>query len=47
MYVFQTKIDKSTLNERMRSPFGMWGKDEKYINNDIQSVIDRLDTYYA
>ena len=47
MYVFQTKIDKNTLNERMRSPFGMWGKDEKYINNDIQSVIDRLDSYYA
>ena len=47
MYVFQTKIDKSTLNERMRSPLGMWGKDEKYINNDIQSVIDRLDSYYA
>lgn len=46
MYVFQTKIDKATLNERMRSPLGMWGRDEKFINNDIQSVIDRLDSYY-
>lgn len=47
MYVFQTKIDKTTLHERMRSPMGMWKKEEKYINNDIQSVIDRLDSYYA
>lgn len=47
MYVFQTKIDKATLNERMRSPMGMWKKEEKYINNDIQSVIDRLNYYYA
>lgn len=47
MYVFQTKIDKATLNERMRSPIGMWKKEEKYINNDIQSVIDRLNYYYA
>lgn len=47
MYVFQTKIDKNTLNERMRSPMGMWSKEEKYINNDIQLVIDKLDAYYA
>lgn len=47
MYVFQTKIDKHSIHERMRSPIGMWKKEEKYINNDIQSVIDRLNSYYA
>ena len=42
MYVFQTKIDKNTLNERMRSPMGMWSKEEKYINNDIQLTATRV-----
>lgn len=47
MYVFQTKIDKDTLQEKMRSPLGMWKKEERFINNDIQNVIDRLNEYYS
>lgn len=47
MYVFQTKIDKDSINEKMRSPIGMWDKTEKFINNDIQLVLDRLDEYYG
>lgn len=47
MYVFQTKIDKDTLQEKMRSPLGMWKKEERFINNDIQNVIDRLNEYYG
>ena len=31
----------------MRSPMGLWKKEEVYINNDIQLVIDRLNEYYA
>lgn len=46
-YVFQTKLTKSTVNEKMRSPLGLWKKEELYINNDIQLVIDRLNEYYA
>lgn len=46
-YVFQTKLDKDTVNEKMRSPLALWGAKEKYINNDIQLVIDRLNKYYA
>ena len=47
MYVFQTKLDKDTLQERMRSPLGMWKKEEIFINNDLQLVIDRLNEYYG
>lgn len=46
-YVFQTKLDKNTVNEKMRSPMGLWKKEEKYINNSIQAVLDRLDEYYG
>lgn len=45
-YVFQTRLTKDTVNERIRSPIGMWGKPETYIDNDVQHVIDRLHEYY-
>ena len=45
-YVFQTKINKETVNERMRSSFGMWDNNETFIDNDMQLVLDRLHEYY-
>jgi hypothetical protein len=45
-YVFQTKLTKDTVNERMRSHLGLWRKEETYINNDAQIVLDRLNEYY-
>lgn len=45
-YVFQTKLTKETVNERIRSPMGMWSTQETYIDNDVQLVLDRLDEYY-
>lgn len=45
-YVFQTKLTKDTVNERIRSPLGMWNTNETYINNDVQLVIDRLHKYF-
>lgn len=48
-YVFQTKLTKETVNERIRGPMGLWGvpgHDETYIDNDLQLVIDRLHEYY-
>lgn len=45
-YVFQTKLTKDTVNERIRSPMGMWGNNETYIDNDVQLVIDRLNEFY-
>jgi hypothetical protein len=46
-YVFQTKLTKDTVHERMRGPLGMWNQSETYIDNNLQNVINRLHTYYA
>jgi len=46
-YVFQVKLTKDTVNERIRAALGMWDTDETFIDNDIQLVMDRLHQYYA
>ena len=45
-YVFQTRLTKETVNERIRSPMGMWDIKETYIDNNLQNVINRLHEYY-
>ena len=45
-HVFQTRTTKKTLGDRLRSPIGMWKKEELYINNDLVPVIQRLIEYY-
>lgn len=46
-YVFQTKITKDTVNERIRAPIGMWDTSETFIDNNVQHVLNRLHEYYA
>ncbi len=46
-YVIQTKITKTTVNERLRGPLGMFSTSETYIDNNIQNVLNRLKEYYA
>lgn len=46
-YVFQTRLTKETVNERIRASLGMWDVAETFIDNDIQHVLDRLHTYYG
>ena len=46
-YVFQTKITKDTVNERLRGPLGVFDTKETYIDNNMQLVLNRLDEYYA
>lgn len=46
-YVFQTKITKETVNERLRGPMGLFSNNETFIDNNMQLVIDRLQEYYA
>ena len=45
-HVFQTYLDKDTMHEKMRSAMALWDDTEKYIDNDINSVIKRLHEYY-
>lgn len=46
-YVFQTKVTKDTVNERLRSPLGLFSTAETFIDNNMQLVIDRLKEYYS
>lgn len=46
-YVFQTRLTKETVNERIRSPIGMWTRDETFIDNNITHVVNRLHEYYS
>lgn len=45
-YVFQTKLTKETVNERLRGPLGLWDTKETYIDNNVQLVMNRLYEYY-
>ena len=45
-YVFQTQITKDTINERIRSPMGLFEDKETFINNDVTLVLKRLEEYY-
>jgi hypothetical protein len=44
-YVFQTRITKDSIHERIRSS-DMWKKEETFIDNNAQYVIERLHQYY-
>lgn len=46
-YVFQTKLTKETVSERLRGPLGLFSTKETFIDNNMQLVIDRLRQYYA
>lgn len=46
-YVFQTRIDKNTIGHKYRSQLGLWAREEKYINNDLNAVFSRLQEYYS
>jgi len=46
-YVFQTLLTKETVNERIRSPMGLWTREETFIDNDAQFLLDQLNQYYA
>lgn len=45
-HVFQTKITKESVNERLRGPLGLFDTKETYIDNNVQLVLDRLHQYY-
>lgn len=46
-YVFQTRITKETVNERLRGPIGLFDANETFIDNNTQLVLDRLKEYYS
>ena len=46
-YVFQCKLTKETVNERLRGPLGLFDTKETYIDNNIQLVLNKLQAYYS
>ncbi len=46
-YVFQTKLTKDTVSERLRGPLGLFDTSETFTDNNMQLILDRLHTYYA
>lgn len=46
-HVFQTQLTKQTVGERIRSPMGMFTREQTYMDNDAQLLIDHLHSYYS
>lgn len=46
-HVFQTRPVKGNTNTRIRAPMGMWKRDETYIDNDAQLVLDHVNKFYG
>lgn len=46
-YVYQTKLTKETVNERLRGPLGLFNTSETFIDNNMQLVLNKLHEYYA
>lgn len=46
-YVFQTKLTKDTVSERLRGPLGLFETQETFTDNNMQLILDRLHAYYA
>lgn len=45
-HVFQTRLTKNTTGERIRSPMGLFSRDETYTDNDVQVLLDHLNEFY-
>lgn len=45
-HVFQTRITKETVGERIRSPMGMFTREQTFIDNDVQLLLDHLHDFY-
>jgi len=46
-HVFQTRLTKKTVGERIRSPMGMFEKSQTFIDNDAQLLLNHLHDYYG
>lgn len=46
-HVFQTRITKGTTGERIRSPMGMFSREQTYMDNDVQLLLNHLNEFYG
>jgi hypothetical protein len=46
-HVFQTRLTKKTIGERIRGPMGMFTREQTFIDNDAQLLLDHLHKFYS
>lgn len=46
-HVFQTRPTKATVGERLRSPMGMFSKEQTYMDNDVAILLHHLHEFYS
>jgi hypothetical protein len=46
-HVFQTRPTSKTVGERIRSPMGLFTKNQTYMDNDCQVLLDHLNKFYS
>lgn len=45
-HVFQTQLTKQTVGERIRSPMGLFSRQQTYMDNDANLLLQHLNAYY-
>lgn len=45
-HVFQTRLTKTTVGERIRSPMGLFTREQTFMDNDAQILLDHLAAFY-
>lgn len=45
-HVFQTKLTKTTTGERIRSPMGMFTREQTFMDNDAAMLLRHMNSYY-
>lgn len=46
-HVFQTRITPDLVNSRIRSPMGLFNRNQTYIDNDAAMLLEYLEKYYG
>lgn len=46
-YVFQTRVTKSTIDEKMRGPTRLFSRKETYTDNNAQAILNHLKNFYS
>lgn len=46
-HVFQTRLTKATVGERIRSPMGLFTREQTFMDNDAQRLLDHLHAFYG
>lgn len=46
-HVFQTRLTKTSTGKNIRSPMGLFSREQTFIDNDAQMLLDHLHKFYA